>query len=300
MIRVAIIGCGNIGKAAYEAVGAAPDFELAGVVKRNERSKVPEQMKAGHIVTDIGELEKSGKIDVALLCMGSRDIAESAPRYLARGISTVDSYDMHGSIWELRAELDICAKANNAVAVISAGWDPGLDSVVRVLLEAAAPQGITYTDFGPGMSMGHTVAVKAIAGVRDALSVTVPTGAGVHRRMVYIELEDGYDFGQVAADIKNDAYFVNDDTHVILADNISGITDMGHGVSMKRKGVSGAAHNQMFEFGMRINNPALTGQFMLAAARAAVRQKPGCYTVIEIPPVDFLYGGKEDIIRRMV
>jgi len=84
------------------------------------------------------------------------------------------------------------------VSVISAGWDPGSDSVIRTLLETLAPRGITYTNFGPGMSMGHTVAVKAIAGVRAALFMTIPAGTGVHCRMVYIELQEGYDFQSVA------------------------------------------------------------------------------------------------------
>ena len=90
--------------------------------------------------------------------------------------------------------MDETAKAHNAVSIISAGWDPGSDSVVRALLQAIAPKGITYTNFGPGRSMGHSVAVRAIAGVKDALSMTIPVGTGIHRRMVYVELEEGADF----------------------------------------------------------------------------------------------------------
>ncbi len=119
---------------------------------------------------------------------------------LALGINTVDSFDIHSEILHLRDSLQETAKSNNAVAVVSAGWDPGgSDSVVRTLLEALAPRGITYTNFGPGMSMGgHTVAVKAIDGVKAAISMTIPAGTGVHRRMVYIELQEGYDFKTVA------------------------------------------------------------------------------------------------------
>ena len=85
------------------------------------------------------------------------------------------------------------ARENGCVSILSAGWDPGSDSMVRALMLAMAPNGLTYTDFGPGRSMGHTVAVKAIAGVKDALSMTIPLGTGIHRRMVYVELEDGAD-----------------------------------------------------------------------------------------------------------
>lgn len=302
MVRAIIVGCSNIGKAAYEAVLAAPDFELVGIVKRNENSKVPKELRGEKIVTEanIAELEKDGKIDVALLCMGSRDIPENAPKYLLKGISTVDTYDMHGSIWDIRTQLDAVAKKGSAVAVLSAGWDPGSDSVIRALLESIAPKGKTYTNFGPGMSVGHTVAVKAISGVKDALSVTIPKGTGIHRRMVYIELEDGYDFEKVAENIKKDSYFIHDETFVEKVDSIDSLLDKGHGVNLTRKGVSGITHNQNFEFNMKIDNPALTGQVMVAAARAAVKQSAGCYTMIEIPTIDFLYGEKEDLIRRLV
>ncbi|MCD7712302.1 MAG: diaminopimelate dehydrogenase, partial [Firmicutes bacterium] len=219
---------------------------------------------------------------------------------LAMGIHTVDSFDIHGGIVELRRSLDEVAKANNSVAVISAGWDPGSDSIVRALLEAMVPKGITYTNFGPGMSMGHTVAVKAIEGVKAALSMTIPVGTGIHRRMVYIEVKDGYEFEKVAAAIKADDYFVHDDTHVIQVDCVDNLLDMGHGVNLVRKGVSGQTQNQLIEFDMKINNPALTAQILIAVARASFKQKPGAYTMIELPMIDMLYGDKEDLIRRLV
>jgi len=187
-----------------------------------------------------------------------------------------------------------------AVSIISAGWDPGSDSVIRAMLQAIAPKGITYTNFGPGMSMGHTVAVKAIEGVQTALSMTIPTGTGIHRRMVYIEVKEGYDFQQVAAAIKADPYFVNDETHVVQVSCVDELLDMGHGVHLTRKGVSGKTQNQLFEFNMHINNPALTGQVLVCAARAAMRQKPGCYTMIEIPVIDLLPGDREELIAHLV
>ena len=300
MIRVIIVGFGNIGKAVYEAITAAPDFILAGIVEPNASANIPNEMEKDKIIADISQLDKFGKIDVAIICTPSRSVPEYAPKYLSKGINTVDSYDIHSSIWEVKTELDKCAKDNNAVAVLSSGFDPGADSVIRALFEVMAPKGITYINFGPGMSMGHTVAVKAIDGVKNALSMTIPTGAGVHRRMVYVELKDGYDFEKVAENIKKDPYFAKDETHIIEEKDITSIIDVGHGVNMTRKGVSGTTHNQNFEFNMKIHNPALTGQVLLSSARAAVKQKPGCYTTIEIPPIDFLYGDKEDIIRRLV
>lgn len=297
-IRAAIVGYGNIGKATLEAILAAPDFELVGIVRRSASvGNIPAELTGIKIVDDIKKLDD---VDVAILCTPTRSVPEFAREYLAMGIHTVDSYDIHSSIWELRQDLDEVAKANNTVAIVSAGWDPGSDSVVRALLEAVAPKGITYTNFGPGMSMGHTVAVKAIEGVHKALSMTIPLGTGIHRRMVYIEVEEGYNFDDVANAIKMDPYFRNDETHVIEVNNVDNLLDMGHGVNLIRKGVSGTTQNQLFEFNMKINNPALTAQILVACARATTKTQPGAYTMIEIPMINLLYGEKEDLIRRLV
>jgi diaminopimelate dehydrogenase len=295
-IRAAIVGYGNIGKYVLEALEAAPDFEVAGIIRRNPND-IPDELKA-YTVTD--SITKLDKVDVAVLATPTRSVEEHAKEILALGINTVDSFDIHGGIVDLRRSLDAVAKAHNTVAVISAGWDPGSDSVVRALLEAMVPKGITYTNFGPGMSMGHTVAVKAIDGVKAALSMTIPTGTGIHRRMVYIELKDGYKFEEVSAAIKADPYFVNDETHVKQVPSVDALLDMGHGVNLTRKGVSGKTQNQLFEFNMRINNPALTAQVLVCVARASMKQQPGCYTMVEIPVIDLLPGDREEWIGHLV
>ena len=296
-VRAAIVGYGNIGQYALQALEAAPDFEVAGIVRRAGAENCPEELKAYQVVKDIKEL---GQVDVALLCTPTRSVEQYAKEILAQGINTVDSFDIHSAIPALRQSLSQSAKENGAVAIISAGWDPGSDSIVRTMLEAVAPKGITYTNFGPGMSMGHTVAVKAIEGVKAALSMTIPTGTGIHRRMVYIEVKKGYDFDKVAAAIKADAYFVNDETHVKQVDSVDALLDMGHGVNLTRKGVSGKTQNQLFEFNMRINNPALTGQVLVCAARATMRQQPGCYTLVEVPVIDLLPGERDEWIAHLV
>ncbi len=296
-IRAAVVGYGNIGRYALQALQAAADFEVAGVVRRNGAANKPEELANITVVSDIREL---GKVDVAILATPTRSVEIYAKEMLALGINTVDSFDIHSQITTLRRSLDEAAKENGAVSIISAGWDPGSDSVVRALLQAVAPKGITYTNFGPGMSMGHTVAVKAIEGVKAALSMTIPTGTGIHRRMVYIELAEGHDFATVAAAIKADPYFVNDETHVVEVPCVEDVIDMGHGVNLTRKGVSGTTQNQLFEFNMRINNPALTGQVLVCAARASMRQRPGCYTMVEVPVIDFLDGDREELIAHLV
>ncbi len=296
-IRAAVVGYGNIGKYVLEALEAAPDFEIAGIVRRNGADNKPAELASYEVVKDIKELND---VDVAILATPTRSVEKYAKEILALGINTVDSFDIHTQITSLRRSLNEAAVAGNAVSIIAAGWDPGSDSVVRSLLQAIAPKGVSYTNFGPGMSMGHTVAVKAVPGVKAALSMTIPTGTGIHRRMVYIEVEDGYKFEEVASAIKSDAYFVNDETHVNQVPCVDELLDMGHGVNLTRKGVSGKTQNQLFEFNMKINNPALTGQVLVCVARASMRQKPGCYTMIEVPVIDLLEGDREELIAHLV
>lgn len=283
--KVAILGYGNVGKAVEQAILAANDMVLAGIYHHHDKLD-------------------SIDADVVILCTPTREVPLYAEKFLAQGICTIDSFDIHGQIFDLRQQLLPLAQNNKAVSIISAGWDPGSDSMIRALLMALAPNGITYTNFGPGRSMGHTVAVKAILGVKDALSMTIPLGTGVHRRMVYVELEPDANFQQVKQSILQDDYFVHDETHVIQVDSIERLNNVAHGVNLVRSGVSGETHNQRFEFNMEINNPALTGQVMVSCARAAVRlrnkQQFGAFTMIEIPPILMLPGNEEQLIRELV
>ena len=295
-IRAAVVGYGNIGRFTIQALEAAPDMEIAGVVRRNVSEK-PLELTPYPVVTDIREL---GHVDVAILCTPTREVEKYALEYLAMGINTVDSFDIHTQIVSLRRSLNEAARKAGKVAVISAGWDPGSYSIVRTLMEAAAPKGLTHTNFGPGMSMGHTVCVKSKPGVKNALSMTMPKGDGMHRRMVYVELLPGASLDEVAKAVKEDPYFASDETHVMAVDSVDAVKDMGHGVHMVRKGVSGQTQNQRFEFSMSINNPALTAQLLVGVARASMRLAPGAYTMVEIPVIDLLPGDREALIGHLV
>ena len=299
-LRVAIVGYGNVGRGALDAIMESPDMEIAGIVELPHLiEKTRKEVKNIAIIdSDVTEL---GKLDVAILAINSRDIPDIAPLYLQKGINTVDAYDVHGeSLIRLRKDLDNVAKKHNAVSIISAGWDPGSDSMIRAILEINAPKGITYVNFGPGMSMGHTVAVKAMEGIDDAISLTIPKGVGMHKRLVYVKLKKGYDLENVSLNIKNDPYFIHDEVHVLEASNIRDLIDMGHSVKLERKGVSGKTHNQKMEYSLSVNNPAVTGQVLVSAARASLKQEPGCYSVLEIPLIDFLYGEIEEVLTRLI
>ena len=296
-IRAAVVGYGNIGRYTIQALQEAPDFDIAGIVRRNGSENKPMELEKYQVVKDIRELND---VDVAILATPTRSCEEYARQILPLGINTVDSFDIHTSIPQYRSNLMPICKENGRVSVIAAGWDPGSDSVVRTLMESLAPKGLSYTNFGPGMSMGHSVCVRSKEGVNNALSVTIPLGEGIHRRMVYVELEDGASLEDVKKRIKADPYFANDETHVFAVDSVDNVRDMGHGVNLVRKGVSGQTQNQRLEFNMSINNPALTGQVLVNVARATMRLQPGCYTMIEIPVVDLLPGDRDEWIGKLV
>ena len=296
-IRAAVVGYGNIGRFTLEALEAAADFEIAGIVRRQGAQNCPRELAAYPVVSDIREL---ADVDVAILATPSRLCEEYAAQIAALGIHTVDSFDIHTDIPAYRQRQTEVCRQHGIVSIIAAGWDPGSDSIVRALMESLAPKGLTYTNFGPGMSMGHSVCVRTKAGVKDALSMTIPKGEGLHRRMVYVELEPGAELAAVAAAIKADPYFANDETHVFAVESVDAVRDMGHGVNMVRKGVSGMTQNQRLEFNMSINNPALTAQVLVNVARAAMRQQPGCYTMVEVPVIDLLPGDREKHIAHLV
>ena len=297
--NVAVVGCGRVGRFAAQAVLASEDLKLAGIVRRPEslNAYLPPELAKFPVVASISDLDN---VEVAILAVPTRKVPEYASNILHLGINTVDCHDIHQELVHVKNMLDDIARKSGSVAVVSAGWDPGTDSLIRTILEIMAPRGITYTNFGPGMSMGHTTAVKAIPGVKDALSITYPKGSGLHRRLVYVELDEGVDFDIVRESIICDPYFSNDETTVACVENRESIRDLGHGVLIERKGVSGISCNQRFQFEMHINNPALTGQIMVGAARASLRQSPGAYTLLELPLIDCLYGDKDSLLKKLV
>jgi diaminopimelate dehydrogenase len=299
-IRVAVIGLGNVGKGTLDAIETAADLDLAGVVVRQHALERARNLLPRHVAV-VSHIDQLDAVDVAVLAVPSRSVESVSQPLLEQGISTVDSFDIHGhDLWHLRQKLDLAAKQGGASAILAAGWDPGTDSMIRAIFALQAPRGISYTNFGPGMSMGHTVVAKNKAGVKNALSLTLPMGYGQHKRQVYVELEPGYDLETVSQAIKQDSYFCHDETQVIAVGDVNVLLDMGHGVLMERRGVAGKTANQLFRYESRVTNPALTGQVLVSAARAAKRLPSGAYTMLEVPLVHFLPGTLQSIIEQYV
>lgn len=304
-IKVLVHGLGNIGAQAVQCVETAPDMECVGVVR--SPASVGSKKVDLRGIPDFSSLDAlvaaSGKPDVAIICGPSRLVPEDAARYLEAGLNTVDSFDIHDQIATLVPGLHDKAVASGRVAVASAGWDPGTDSVIRTLFEAMAPIGTTFTNFGRGRSMGHSVAARAIPGVKDATSVTIPIGGGRHSRLVYILPESGANKDDIKTRLAADPYFSHDPLDVRFLETpeeMAVCMDNSHGVLLERIGASGLTSNQHLTLDMRINNPALTAQIMVSCARASTRLAAGCYTLIDIPPVHLLPGDRLRNVARLV
>lgn len=292
-IRACVVGYGNVGKEAVLCIRQAPDMELVGVISRTQKSE-----EIGAPV--FPSVDKIPLVDVAILSIPSRVVPSYAPLFLKKGINTVDSFDIHGdSMAAHKEELSRWAHESGRVAVLGAGWDPGVDSVARALFLAMTPRGVTYTNFGPGMSMGHTVVAKSIPGVKNALSMTLPAQFGQHKRDVYVELEDGADFSKIESAIKKDPYFKDDETRVNRVSDVKRFESKAHGVVLQRYGSAGSSENQLLEWRLRLSNPSCTAQIMTAAARASTKMESGAYTLIEIPPINLLPGDPETILKSL-
>lgn len=305
MIKVGIVGYGNLGRGVEMAIRQNSDMELAGIFTRRQ----PEGMSSSGEIIHISEVEKYiGKIDVMLLCGGSAtDLPEQGP-HLASMFHTVDSFDRHAKIPEYFDAVDASAKRSGHASVISTGWDPGLFSLNRLLSEAVLPEGNEYTFWGKGVSQGHSDAIRRIKGINNAVQYTIPNEDAVnkvrrgedpvlsardkHLRDCYVVAEPGEDLSRIENEIKTmPDYFADYDTQVnfISAEELQAKhSSMPHGGLVLRSGKTGNDSKQIIEFGLNLaSNPEFTGSVLVAYARAISRFAKegfvGAKTVFDIP-----------------
>jgi diaminopimelate dehydrogenase len=291
-IRIAIVGYGNIGRAVELAVQQAPDMALEVIFSRRD----PLSIKPANESSKVCLLSESEKyvddIDVAILCGGSAtDLPEQGP-FFASQFNTVDSYDTHAKIPDYFTAVDKAARKAGNTSVISTGWDPGLFSLLRVIEESVLPQGEAYTFWGPGVSQGHSDAVRRVKGVLDARQYTIPIENAVNRvrsgeqpvlstrdkhlRDCYVVAEDGADLVRIEKDIKTmPNYFADYDSKVTFITQEEMDTKhaaMPHGGFVMRTGDTLDGSKHIIEFGLKLDsNPAFTGSALIAYARAAYR-----------------------------
>ncbi len=299
-IQAAVMGCGHIGSSAVQAVQLAADMNLCGIIEMDCRV---EELRCRYptvpVVASFRDLPDQP--DVIILCLPTRLVEPVAVEILSSGIHTIDCFDMHGEPFaQLRGSLDHAAHQGGATAVMGAGVDPGISTLVRALFEIWTPTGLTYVKYGPGMSMGHTVAAKSYPGVADALSITRPGDPGCHKRDLYLQIEPGADFEQIKNQVLQDDYFAHDDVRVFQVSNVASLVDVGHRIHIFRKGGASGVDNQLLTFETTFHNPASTAQVMVSAARAATRLSPGAYTLLEIPLAAFLAESVPQCLHRLV
>lgn len=306
LIKVGIVGYGNLGRGVEAAVNLQPDMELVGIFSR--RSGL--QTVSGVPSYAMSELENfKSKIDVMVLCGGSAtDLIEQTPM-VAKHFTVIDSFDTHARIPEHFENVNKAAKEGGHAALISCGWDPGMFSLQRVFAESILPKGKSYTFWGRGVSQGHSDAIRRLEGVVDARQYTVPreeyldqirngetpevTAQSGHLRECYVVAADGADKAKIEHDIKTmENYFVGYETivHFIsqeeLDKNHKGIP---HGGFVLRSGESTEGTRHVVEYSLKLDsNPEFTGSVLTAYARGIYRLAKhggtGAYTVFDIPP----------------
>ena len=288
-ISVAIVGWGNVGRGCKRAIEECSDMVLAGVVRRPVTVKNEDEALANtRVVSDVTKLKD---VDVALLCVPSREVPEYVRQYQDLGICTVDSYDEHDKILAVRKAAEINGQIKKVVSIIGAGWDPGTDSAIRAIMKLVSITGHTTTTFGGtkgGRSMGHTVFVKNIEGVKNAVALTIANGRGKQKRKIYMEIFPDADVAKIEQTIKNDPYFTNDPVEIEVV-KINKYNTLHHAGSVERTGMQ---VNQRYD--VAGINPEFTANIMVSCVRACMAAKEkgeyGAYTFIERPLTEYMAG----------
>ena len=311
MIRIGIMGYGNLGRGVEYAVAQNPDMQLAAVFTRRDPASIQPVTPDVPVLAAAKAAEMQDKIDVMILCGGSAtDLPKQTPA-LARLFNVVDSFDTHARIPEHFAAVDAAAKEGGTLALISAGWDPGLFSLNRVYASAVLPQGETYTFWGKGVSQGHSDAIRRVEGVQDARQYTVPVESALeavrsgaqpvlttrqkHTRECFVVAKPGADTARIEKEIKEmPNYFADYDTTVHFISEEELLRDhagLPHGGMVIRTGKTGkdCANTHVIEYKLTLDsNPEFTSSILVAYARAVWRMheagQQGCKTVLDVPP----------------
>jgi len=324
-IKLGIYGYGNIAKGAEKAILKNTDFSLEAVFTRRDPAGLAVATPGAAVVHVNRVLEYKDKIDVMLLCGGSAtDLPVQGPE-LARFFNTVDTFDTHAKIPAYLQAVDSAAKQNQKTAVISTGWDPGLFSMLRAVFSASLPEGKDYTFWGPGVSQGHSDAIRRVEGVANAIQYTVPvenvlaevrngshtdyTTRQKHKRECYVVAKDGADRARIEKTIKEmPNYFADYDTtvHFITEDELKrNHGKMAHGGFVFRNGKTSEGENHVLELSIKLSsNPEFTASVMVAFARAAFKLAQegsfGAKTVLDIPLAYLSPKGREELIKELL
>ncbi|AVH50354.1 MULTISPECIES: diaminopimelate dehydrogenase [Acinetobacter] len=308
-IRIGIAGYGNLGRGVETAIHKNPDLQLVGIFTR----RAPESVSPCFAETAVFHMDSlsdfQDKIDVLILCGGSKDDLPQQGPVLASQFNIVDSFDTHARIPEYYASVDAPATANKKTALISIGWDPGMFSINRLFGEALLPDGETYTFWGKGLSQGHSDAIRRVDGVKAGVQYTIPSNDAIeqvrsgarpvlstkdkHTRECYVVLAEGADAAAVEqAIVTMPDYFADYNTTVNFIDEATLAKDhqrMPHGGFVIRSGNTSDEQKQVLEFSLKLDsNPEFTASILVAYARACYRlnqmQQYGAKTAYDVAP----------------
>ncbi|MCL2143073.1 MAG: diaminopimelate dehydrogenase [Methanomassiliicoccaceae archaeon] len=322
-IRIGIYGYGNVARGAERAIAKSSDMRLEAVFTRRSPDTIRTLTPGVTVAAAENVTEYKDKIDVMLLCGGSAtDLPEQGPE-LAKHFNIVDTYDTHAKIPEYLEAVNAQSVSNKKAAVISVGWDPGVFSLMKAMLSSMLPDGKNYAFWGPGVSQGHSDAIRRIDGVTGAVQYTVPsddvmnevrngslkdyTVRQKHKRICYVSVKEGADKDRIADSVKRMPYYFSDyDTEVIfvpgdeLEKEHSG---MPHAGSVLRNGITGSDEKYTTEFSIKFDsNPGFTGSVMAAFARAAFRFHAegnfGAKTILDIPVSYISEKSRDQLIKE--
>lgn len=326
MIKIGIVGYGNLGRGVESAISHSQDMEVVGVFTR----RAPETVKV-HTNVPVFQMDKlnemKGKIDVLILCGGSANDLPKQTVALARDFNVIDSFDTHAKIPEHFANVDKASVAGKNISIISVGWDPGLFSLNRLYGQAILPQGHDYTFWGKGVSQGHSDAIRRIEGVKDARQYTIPVEEAMqkvrcgenpelstrqkHTRECFVVANEGADLKAIEeAIVTMPNYFADYDTTVHFISEEELMRDhqgIPHGGVVLRSGVTGFdnENKHVIEYKLTLDsNPEFTSSVLVAYARAAYRLSKegqyGCKTVFDIAPAYLHPASAEDLRKNLL
>ena len=145
-IRIGVAGYGNLGRGVELAIAQNPDLELFGVFTRRDPASLSLQTPGAQAYKLADAAAYADQIDVA------------------------DSFDTHAKIPEHFAAVDEAARKGNHLALISAGWDPGLFSLNRLYASAVLPEGRSYTFWAAAFRRGTATRSAAFPALRTPSS----------------------------------------------------------------------------------------------------------------------------------
>ena len=324
MIKVGVVGYGNLGRGVCLAIEKAKDVECVGVFTRRNPENI--KVETGYKTYHVNELENfKGEIDVLILCGGSAtDLPSLTSQYL-KDFNTVDSFDTHAKIPEYYSSLEKVAKESGKLCAISIGWDPGIFSIVRALFGAVLPDGETYTFWGKGVSQGHSDAIRRIEGVKNAIQYTIPKEMALesirngqclnlstrdkHLRECFVAISDGVDKKSIEEQIKSmPNYFSDYDTvvHFVSEEEVTKMQQkLSHGGFVLRSGKTTEQNSDLLELSLKLDsNPEFTGSVLVAYARAVYKMsklgQSGVVTVYDVPLKYLSSESEQSLIKNLL